>query len=407
MLERKVGSRSSLHHNSVLFILRAKQPNTMTIPLVNWCPDCAETRSDHATLCTTCGTNLTTPPRRQPPNNPSLLPTLNEVLVVQNIADQRSRQANEMGTSAGIDAADHREMVNFFRRVTDVTNQISSETEAFGTQLATAGVELEAANTELFSLLENLTQQVDSLQHHLIDTGLPAPLPGGNGHGVPQDVLDKLPRVSLTERSAILKDAILTLRSDNEENISIDVVPAEFGAIQVDLSNVRCIVRDRSTRPDANHDIKDSILVLRRGEIAFAQKARMAQQRGALGVVIVNDRASPWPYVMTDSTNRSFDITIPVVMVPQGTVLPKGEGLNASLKIQDNTDMICCVCTESFCNTTIIQLPKCNHRFHEACALTWLSSHNSCPYCRSVVYSSGGTITENNGSQEVADAFYG
>jgi hypothetical protein len=165
-------------------------------------------------------------------------------------------------------------------------------------------------------------------------------------------------------------------------------------------------------------DLKGAILVLRRGDITFAQKARAAQGRGALGLVVVNDRAAPWIYIMTDSTNDAADITIPVVMAPQGTHFPAADDqpVQVSLSIQENVDMTCCVCTESFCNTTSIELPKCRHRFHEACVLTWLSRHNSCPYCRSPVHhrttttganSRLGVIATNGGGQDMAAAFYG
>ena len=43
----------------------------------------------------------------------------------------------------------------------------------------------------------------------------------------------------------------------------------------------------------------------------------------------------------------------------------------------------CPVCCENLQNSeTVIQLPGCGHIFHESCALVWLKSHNTCPYCR-------------------------
>jgi E3 ubiquitin-protein ligase RNF115/126 len=43
----------------------------------------------------------------------------------------------------------------------------------------------------------------------------------------------------------------------------------------------------------------------------------------------------------------------------------------------------CAVCTETLQpGACIMELPQCRHTFHETCALTWLQSHNTCPYCR-------------------------
>jgi cell division protein FtsB len=301
-------------------------------------------------------------------------------------------------------------------------------------------------NAELVAMIQQLTQQITDLRNNL--SGLQAGIGGGSGSniwwannglayndgipaGVPQNVLDGLPRQQLTERSAVLKEAKLTWKNNNDDkngtkNMDLQVVPAEFGALYADLQNVRLVATHQTaTRwPEAEEKKKDdltgSILVLRRGDITFAQKARAAQARGALGLVIVNDRATPWIYIMTDSTNDAADITIPVVMAPQGTRFPAVDNIKpvqVSLTIQENADLTCCVCTESFCNTTSIELPKCRHRFHEACVLTWLSRHNSCPYCRSPVYHHttttgassrlGGVIATNGGGQDMAAAFYG
>ncbi|GAA0187258.1 hypothetical protein LIER_34546 [Lithospermum erythrorhizon] len=55
---------------------------------------------------------------------------------------------------------------------------------------------------------------------------------------------------------------------------------------------------------------------------------------------------------------------------------------------------VCSVCLEDYqseveeeegCNNK--QVP-CGHIFHENCIQVWLSHHNSCPLCRSIVYAS-------------------
>ena len=43
----------------------------------------------------------------------------------------------------------------------------------------------------------------------------------------------------------------------------------------------------------------------------------------------------------------------------------------------------CIICTDKFdVGDTVMRLPFCSHCFHEKCALTWLTKHNTCPMCR-------------------------
>jgi len=43
----------------------------------------------------------------------------------------------------------------------------------------------------------------------------------------------------------------------------------------------------------------------------------------------------------------------------------------------------CPVCCETLqTSETVVQLPGCGHIFREECALRWLKSHNTCPFCR-------------------------
>jgi len=42
----------------------------------------------------------------------------------------------------------------------------------------------------------------------------------------------------------------------------------------------------------------------------------------------------------------------------------------------------CSVCCEPFINSEKVVQLFCGHIFHETCALGWLRTHNTCPYCR-------------------------
>ncbi len=179
------------------------------------------------------------------------------------------------------------------------------------------------------------------------------------------------------------------------------------------------------------------VLFMKRGAgLTFVQKARMAQEAGASAVIIANSMANPWPYVMKDSKGESkkagHALSIPVAMIkeedgkeilqkfeakkelarkrkaseppiPTQIVLgkpqpthnePPSKCLSHDKHVMDEIDLTCelvisaqssdCpVCCEQMKHgETVIQLPVCGHFFHEACALKWLQSHNTCPYCR-------------------------
>ena len=87
----------------------------------------------------------------------------------------------------------------------------------------------------------------------------------------------------------------------------------------------------------------------------------------------------------------------------------------------------CVVCCEKFENgETVLQIPDCAHIFHDTCAMAWLQSHNTCPYCRKELptddaeyeqtrrrqqrtHATGGSSDSYNDrtNNHAADAFYG
>ena len=186
-----------------------------------------------------------------------------------------------------------------------------------------------------------------------------------------------------------------------------------------------------------NHTI---VLFMQRGAgLTFVQKANMAQDAGAAAVIIGNNTSNPWPYVMKDSKGEAkkpgCSVSIPVAMIkeedgqdvlklfqkkkemtlqrqrkrkqqsqhqlqelqPALSSQPQGDGvcdndlfdtrhdwfsLSCEFKVTKQS-RDCPVCVEQLQNSeTVIQLPGCGHIFHESCALVWLKSHNTCPYCR-------------------------
>ena len=52
-----------------------------------------------------------------------------------------------------------------------------------------------------------------------------------------------------------------------------------------------------------------------------------------------------------------------------------------------NAEEDCPICFDTLCNVPKIRITttKCNHNFHKDCLNKWLSKHDSCPCCRTVL----------------------
>jgi hypothetical protein len=164
------------------------------------------------------------------------------------------------------------------------------------------------------------------------------------------------------------------------------------------------------------------ICYVERGDgVTFVQKALACQRAGetagndngskefdtmCIGVIVGNATSGPgkeiWPYTMQDNGGEAhkFGLAVPVVMIRRDDGIRLLQWSSAAEKATSN-DMqtytpcqisihskeadshTCPVCTDSYApGDTIIRLPLCGHVFHESCALAWLTSHNTCPFCR-------------------------
>jgi len=163
------------------------------------------------------------------------------------------------------------------------------------------------------------------------------------------------------------------------------------------------------------------VVYFERGDnVTFVRKALLAQNvsPAVAAVVIGNNRAEPWPYTMQDPKNEAAGaaaastknggsgggggLRIPVVMVKQSDgrdivdmynqqqrssddLQSPSPFLRCSLTIEaSDRDHECVICREAFEEgQTVVRIPWCGHVFHfEPCAMMWLGSHNTCPYCR-------------------------
>jgi hypothetical protein len=242
----------------------------------------------------------------------------------------------------------------------------------------------------------------------------------------------------LTEmQSSSTSETTTTMKNTHSSKLTISAIPGEFckwptmydaheeTTIQTNrcrMSNMTLVVADppgtgengilsentiQTIQTIIHKHRSRVILYMNRGgtDVTFVQKAKLAQQYGASVCMIGNHLPNgPWPYSMRDSTNEAMklQLTTPTIMISyeHGQLLQQlyfkqqhnvtsnsnnSQYITGTIVVQSKNEMeCCCICTESYSiDCTILQIkPGCEHYFHESCALQWLQSHNTCPYCR-------------------------
>lgn len=316
----------------------------------NWCPTCEETCSDHSKICTICGDEL------QPPPSSTTSPT-----------DSRSRVVT----------------------IQDITSAFQ---EGSVPDVADVATGLPSMGADGWQQIPTQLLQPQNAAHR--------------GRATSKAFLKRIPRITLEDKSSLFRQGRLTISRTGlaEGGLNLPVVSGEFGRTDaINLDDCTIIVGsprtakgglDESCRDEIRKQAR-AIVYLERGDgITFVSKAIEAQQAGAIAVVIGNNMASPWPYTMKDSKGEAADLglEIPVVMIKQSDgkdliefVHQPGVKVAGTLRIE-SLKKDCAVCCETFqSKDKIIQIPECNHCFHEPCALAWLTKHNTCPFCRLIL----------------------
>lgn len=327
----------------------------MTIPAGNiYCPSCQEACHDHPTICTVCGTTLTSPP---------------EVTQQRRAVSQYSVVPEDLVEDIRQNA---RHLSNLLRHV------------------QRSVIDTRHAQQDLMESLHILRGEIQQTPI----TATPSP----NLRATAEKTLEQLPRITL-ENTLFLHPSTIELRNAERVVLRLEAVPGEFGTAQpCCIEDAALILSEPKTAKgdflsaDTQQAVQSqpSVLYLERGDgVTFARKALLAQRAGAKAVIIGNNLAEPWPYVMRDSKKEAEqeNLTIPVVMVKQADARALLDAcsqspLRCQFKIQKQAKE-CVICTEDFqISQTILRLPECGHVFHESCALLWLKAHNTCPYCR-------------------------
>ena len=314
--------------------------------ITRWCPICSEDCTDHATICTVCGTPLQSSAsvRAVPPQ-----------------LERDLHNANQQLTSL---LASLRTQVRDLREATEQTGDVLATLRDLSA--AQAGGEWQEAPAEAMDPQQSASRSRPTAKA----------------------TLESLPRITVGESTSFLFHQANLVVGNRE----FAAILGEFGPThQVDGGKLVVVPDTRTGKGGlsaATHELiqaNTSVVYMERGDgITFVKKALMAQNAGASAIVIGNNTATPWPYVMKDSKKEASSLTIPVVMVKQsdGNILVGMDGKECRLEFHENKKE-CVVCRDNFeTSQTVIQLPACGHIFHEKCALTWLMHHNACPYCR-------------------------
>ncbi|GAX19005.1 hypothetical protein FisN_8Hh226 [Fistulifera solaris] len=262
----------------------------MTIPAGNiYCPSCQEVCHDHPSICTVCGTTLTSPPAHQATQQQSRPYSLVPEELVEDVRQNA------------------RHLSHLLRHVQQSV------------------VDTQQAQQELMESLEMLRGEI--IQQ----------TPTSNQRATAGKALEHLPRIVL-ENTLFLHPSTIELRNSERVVLRCEAIPGEFGSAQpCCIENAALTIAEPKTakgnKLSANTQQairqQPSVLYMERGDsVSFARKALVAQQTGAQAVIIGNHLAEPWPYVMRDSTKEAEreNLTIPVVMIKQADA-QTGEGM--------------------------------------------------------------------------------
>ena len=239
---------------------------------------------------------------------------------------------------------------------------------------------------------------------------------------ISQEYLSTLGKVTLDSRRGLLHDVTLSIGP-----LLVMGTAATFGpllATDAAIQDVPLIFGDPVCGETTDNLLSNSahcagaIVLLQRGKVSFAAKAKVAQASNAAALVVINT-SDMWPFVMTDSANEldSFDLRIPVVMISQasgelvqgvmnsrqqtassssaggtggtgGTVGSGGSVGGAATGPLTGTlrygrfEPECSICQEEMEAGSCVLKLACRHAYHKECVQTWLEGHNTCPLCR-------------------------
>lgn len=306
-------------------------------------------------MCTVCGTQLQAPPRRSTPNNTVGISPIPIVL--------------------------HNQVRDASRELQQILSGIRGRIDTVGRDQVALLEELQGVREEWQTVPAAILNPQGSTT---------------SSRPTAKATLDALTRISLEDQSDIFQKALIQYNNRTIEGLP-GLWASDVATISIDDAKL-VIAAPRTGKGGLGQESINSIQTAssqrpaivyfdRGGDVTFVQKAILAQQAGAKAAIIGNNVAEPWPYLMKDSNGEaaSLNLNIPVAMIKQSdakALLSNENIVGISFKMQRQSKD-CVVCTDNFeVGQVVVRLPDCGHIFHEECALQWLRSHNTCPYCR-------------------------
>ena len=209
---------------------------------------------------------------------------------------------------------------------------------------------------------------------------------------ISQTYLDTLGKVILDKRQGLLYD--ITIKIGPFRVMSI---PASFGPISTTLITSEIIKGiPEYGENELENNVKDKIVLLKRGVVSFAFKA-MSSQKAGCKALIIGQSSDIWPFVMSDSANEidNFKLEIPILMISKKDYVIIEKMLNAKDSNENSTNTTfdchiicgdkkteCSICQEEMVENEVIYKLTCRHSYHQQCVTSWLTNHNTCPLCR-------------------------
>ena len=198
--------------------------------------------------------------------------------------------------------------------------------------------------------------------------------------------LSTLGKLQVNKRGTILYDCDIRLGPFHAL-----LVPASFSALTPNTTLTKGLVQGVPEFGESNmlHPelYVDKIIVLTRGKVSFATKAKLAVEAGCAGLIVVQT-LDIWPFEMSDSTNElGAPVDIPVFMISKNDAallqkLYKNDNKNDPHICVRPKVTECSICQENFEEGETLMKLHCRHLYHAECVQSWLKEHNTCPLCR-------------------------